>query len=59
VHGSHFFWLGDLNYRITMPDAEVKTQARAGIYPKLLAADQVPRYLFSFFVPPVWLKVAL
>jgi hypothetical protein len=35
------FWLGDLNYRIPLPDAEVKSNARALVLAPLLAADQL------------------
>jgi hypothetical protein len=38
---SHLIWVGDLNYRIPLPDAEVKQLARAGTYDRLLEYDQV------------------
>eukprot|EP00048_Salpingoeca_helianthica_P022785 m.20360 g.20360 ORF g.20360 m.20360 type:complete len:907 (+) comp7810_c0_seq1:39-2759(+) len=37
----HLFWVGDLNYRIPLPDAEVKSLARKGTFEKLLEFDQL------------------
>eukprot|EP00128_Syssomonas_multiformis_P012082 Colp12_sorted_trinity150504_noHs@19516 len=35
------FWLGDLNYRINLPDTVVKEAVKAADYEKLWAADQL------------------
>lgn len=34
-------WMGDLNYRLTMPDAEVRAALREGRIKELLAADEL------------------
>jgi len=39
--GSYLIWLGDLNYRIPMPAAQVKEMVAAKKFAKLLKADQV------------------
>jgi hypothetical protein len=35
------FWVGDLNYRISLPDAECRSLVAAGNMAKLLAKDQL------------------
>lgn len=41
----HLIWLGDLNYRIPLPDAEVKQLARNGPFTKLLEFDQLGKQM--------------
>ncbi len=38
---SRIFWFGDLNYRIDLPDAEVRQKIAEQDWGYLLAADQV------------------
>ncbi|KIZ02075.1 hypothetical protein MNEG_5880 [Monoraphidium neglectum] len=40
---SNVIWLGDLNYRVAMPDEEARRLISAGQYERLLAADQLSR----------------
>ncbi|KAI8923326.1 hypothetical protein BC831DRAFT_501480 [Entophlyctis helioformis] len=37
----HLFWMGDLNYRVTLPDAEAKTMIEQGNLAELLRFDQL------------------
>lgn len=41
-HGNAI-WLGDLNYRLAMPDEDARRALRAGKLEPLLAADQLSR----------------
>ena len=38
---SHLFWIGDLNYRISLPDIDVKSRIEMGDFDYLLEHDQV------------------
>lgn len=38
---SRIFWFGDLNYRIDLPDAEVRQKIVEQDWPHLLTGDQV------------------
>ena len=38
---SNVFWLGDFNFRIDLPNEEVRARIAAGDFDPLLAADQV------------------
>lgn len=37
----YVFWCGDFNYRIDLPNAEVKEMAKEMRWPELLANDQL------------------
>ncbi|KAF7729407.1 hypothetical protein EC973_004386 [Apophysomyces ossiformis] len=40
-HADHLVWLGDLNYRINLPEPEIKTRLRQGQLDLLLEYDQL------------------
>lgn len=44
---SYLFWIGDLNYRITLTDMEVRQRINEKNWGALLEADQVSRNLLS------------
>ncbi|KAJ3286688.1 hypothetical protein HK104_008910 [Borealophlyctis nickersoniae] len=39
--GDHLFWMGDLNYRVPIPDSEAKAMLSAGSVKELLEFDQL------------------
>ena len=41
LHSSRVIWLGDLNYRLALPDKEIWKLANRGDWEALLAKDQV------------------
>ena len=40
------FWLGDFNYRVALPNDEVRVKIRSGAWMDLIPYDQVPETIF-------------
>jgi hypothetical protein len=58
---SHLFWMGDLNYRISLPDVEVRQFIQLGLpgieklltYDQLLAEKTAKRSFAGFMEAPI------
>ena len=59
----NIFWLGDFNYRIDLPNEDVRRKIQAGDFPTLLRHDQVSRnekgkaITLSYFFPVPFFKL--